>query len=68
MSWQKYLLIARQVLGLLVNTLAADDKYPVLYGDNLTMPIQMQLSQKQKIFPQFFSRFLKSRLDFEYLE
>ena len=40
-------------MGLLVNTLAADDNYPVLNRDNLTIPIQMQLSHKIKIFSRF---------------
>ena len=62
LSWKKSLLLTCQILGLLVNTLAADEKYPVLNRDNLTIPIQMQLSQKQKIFSQFFAAFLKSRL------
>ena len=51
-----------------VNTLAADEKYLVLNRDNLTIPIQMQLSQKQKNFDEFFGAFLKSRLNFEYIE
>ena len=34
----------------------------------LTIPIQMQLSQKQESFPQLFSAFLKSTLNFEYFE
>ena len=44
-----------------VNTLATDEKYPVLNRENLTIPIQMQLSQKQKTFSEFFYEFLKSR-------
>ena len=36
-----------------VNTFTADDKYSLLKRDNLTQPIQMQLSQKQKIFLNF---------------
>ena len=55
-----------QILGLLVNTLATDEKYPVLNRDNLTIPIQMQLSQKQKTFSQFFAAFLKSSINFKY--
>ena len=43
-----------------------DEKYPVLNRDNLTIPIQMQLSQKQKTFYQFFPGFLKSKLNFKY--
>ena len=53
-------------MGLLVSTLAADEKYPVLNRDNLTIPIQMQLSQKQKTFPQFFDAFSKPSLNFKY--
>ena len=55
-------------MGLLVNTLAVDEKYPVLNRDNLTIPIQMQLSQKQKTFPQFFLAFFKYGGNFERLE
>ena len=55
-------------MGLLVNTLAVDEKYPVLNRGNLTIPIQMQLSQKQKSFPQFFPAFFKSGGNFERLE
>ena len=50
------------MLGPYLNTLAADEKYPVLNRDNLTILIQMQLSQKQKIFSDFFAVSLKSRI------
>ena len=68
MCSKKFLLLTWQILGLLVNTLAADEKYPLLKRDNLTIPIQTQLSQKQKTFSQFFAAFLKFRLNFEYFE
>ena len=55
-----------KVLGLLVNTLTADDKFPLLNRDNFIHPIQMQLSQKQKKFAQFFSAVLKFKLNFEH--
>ena len=55
-----------KVLGLLVNTLTADDKFPLLNRDNFIHPIQMQLSQKQKKFAQFFSAVLKFKLNFEF--
>ena len=61
-------LLTCQVLRLLVNTLAADEKYPLLNRDNLTIPIQMQLSQKQKTFSNFYAAFLKSRLNFKDFE
>ena len=55
-------------MGLLVQTLAADEKYPVLKRENLTIPIQMQLSQKENTFPQFLAAFLKSNLYLEYFQ
>ena len=59
------MLVLCKILGLFVNTLTDDDKYSLLYRDNLTQPIQILLSQKQKTFSQFFSTFLKSTLEFE---
>ena len=56
------------MLGLIVKALAANEKYPLLKRDNLTIPIQMQLSQKQKTFSEFFAAFLKFRLNFKYFE
>ena len=49
-----------------VNTLSADDKYSFLNRDNLTQPIQMQLSRKEKTFSEFFGSFLKCSLNFEH--
>ena len=49
-----------KILRLFVNTLTADDKHYMLKRDNLTEPIQIQLSQKQKTFCQFCFAFLKS--------
>ena len=65
---KKSLLLTCQILGLLVNTLAADEKYLVLHRNNLTVPIQIQLSKKQKNISKFFAAFLKSKLDFEHFE
>ena len=36
--------------------------------DNLPLPVQMQLSEKPKTFPQFFIAFLESALNFEHFE
>ena len=57
-----------KILRLFVNTLTADDKYSHLNRDNLTQPIQILLSQKQKTFSEFFSSFLKSILNFEHFQ
>ena len=46
----------------------ADDKYSLLNRDNLTQPIPMQLSQKQKAFSAFFLAFSKSTLTFEHFQ
>ena len=62
------MLVLCKILGLFVNTLSEDDKYCLLYRDNLTQPIQILLSQKQKTFSEFFSPFLKSTLNFEHLQ
>ena len=55
-------------MGLILNTLAGDEKYLVLHNDNLTIPIQMQLSEKQKTFSQFSAAFLKCMSNFERFE
>ena len=68
MSRKKSLLLTWKILQLLVNTLAANEKYPVLNRDNLTIPIQMQLSQKRKTFSEFLATFFKSTLNFECFE
>ena len=68
LSWKESLLLTWQILGLLVTTLAAYKKFLVLHRDNLTIPIQMQLSQRQKTFSEFSGTFLKSRLSFEGFE
>ena len=56
-----------KILRLFVNTLTVDDKHYLLNRDNLTQPIQMQLSEKQKTFSQFVFAFLKSILNFKHL-
>ena len=66
LSWKTSLLLTCKILGLLVNTLATDEKYPVLNRENLTIPIQMQLSENKKSFSDFFAAFLKSSLNFEH--
>ena len=59
------MLVLCKILGLFVNTLSEDDRYCLLYKDNLLQPIQILLSQKQRTFSEFFSPFLKSTLNFE---
>ena len=62
-SWKKSLLVICKILGLFVNILNADHLYFLLNRENLRQPIQMQISQVQKIFP-----ILKSKLNFEHFQ
>ena len=57
-----------KVLRIFVNILTTDDKYSLLNTDNLRHPIQMQLSPKEKTFSDFFSAFLKARLNFQHFQ
>ena len=62
------MLVLWEILRPFVNTLSEDDKYCLLYKDNLLQPLQILLSQKQKTFSEFFSAFLKSTLNFEHFQ
>ena len=44
LTWKKSLFLTCQILGLLVNTLVANESNPVFNRDNLTIPIEKQLS------------------------
>ena len=62
------MLVLSKFLRLLVKTLTDDEKYFVLYTENLTQPIQMLLTQKQKSFSHFSSAILKSTLNFAHFQ
>ena len=53
-------LVLGDILGMVVNTLTADAKYPVQVCENLLLPIQMHLSEKAKAFSQLFVKFPES--------
>ena len=59
-------LVLSEILEVIVNTLTADDKYPVQDCKNLPLEIQMQLSEKK--ISQFFVPFLQSTSNFKHLE
>ena len=50
------------------NTLTANEKYPALDCVQLSSPIQMELSLKPTIFPDFFVSFLHSPSNFKHFE
>ena len=51
-------LVLGEKIAVFVNTLISDGSYPVPGCENLQLPIQMQLSEKQKTFSEFFFHFL----------
>ena len=67
LHWKKSFLVINKILRLFVNTLTVHDYIYLLNRDNLTQAIQIQLSQKQKNFPEFFFAVLKSILNFKHL-
>ena len=52
-EFDKVSLLIHKVLRLFLTTLTVDEEYYLLNRDNLTEAIEMQLSQKQKLFSQF---------------
>ena len=58
-----------KILRVFVHTLTVVDKHYLLNREKLTKPIQVQLSQKEKAFSDFFFffAFLKSILNFKHL-
>ena len=62
------MLVLCKFLRLLVKTLTDDEKYSLLYRENLTQPIQILLSQKRKTFSQLSSEILKPTLNFEHFK
>ena len=48
------------------NALPARDKYSLRNRNNLTQPIQPELSQTQEIFSEFLFGFLKCTLNFKH--
>ena len=48
--------------------LTANYEYSRSNSENLPLPIEMQLSEKSKIFSKFFIGFLESALNFENFE
>ena len=66
LHWKKSLLVIHKFLILFVKTLTVDDKHYLLKRDNLAQPIKIELSQKPKIFSDFFLAFLKSILNFKH--
>ena len=61
-------LVLGEILGDFPNTLTGDAEYSIQDSENLSLPIQMQWSEKRKTLSQFFVPFLESTLNFKRLE
>ena len=68
LTFKKFLLVICKISRLFPNTVSADGKYSLFNKDNLTQPIQIELSRKQKTFSEYFSAFLKFNLKFEHIK
>ena len=62
------MLVLCKFLRLLVKTLTDDEKYSLLYRENLTQRIQILLTKKPKTFCQLLSQILKPTLNFEHFQ
>ena len=62
------MLVPCKILGLFVNTLTNNDKYSLLYRDNLTQQIQILLSKKPKTFSKLFSEISKPTYNFGHFQ
>ena len=65
MIWKISPLVLGEILVVFVNRLTSDCKYPVEHCKNLQHPIQTELFEKRKLFPQFFVTFPESTSNFK---
>ena len=68
MELQKSLLDTWKFFSRFLNTLTTGDNYSLVTRDNWMQTVQMSLSQKQKVFSQFFSSFFESAFNFEHFQ
>ena len=68
MELQKSLLETWKFFSRFFNIFTADDKYSLISRGDWMQTIQMHLSQKQKIFSEFFAAFFKFALNFEHFQ
>ena len=66
--WNMSPLVLGKILGVFINTMTADGKYPIQDCENLQLPIQMELSEKRKTLSQFFVAFLECTSKFKHFE
>ena len=62
------MLVLYKFLRLLVKTLTDNEKYSLLYRDNLTQQIEILLSENPKTFSQLSSEILEHTLNFAHFQ
>ena len=68
MELQKSLLDTWKFYSRYLNTLTTGDNYSLVSRDNWMQTIQMPLSQKKKVFSEFFAAFFEFGLNFEHFQ
>ena len=68
MSWKKSPWLKFEILGVFANTWTANYKYSVPDCGNLSFPIQMIWSSKQKTFSAIFIPFMESPSNFKHFQ
>ena len=68
MSLKKSHLVIWKTLRPFVNTFTAYDKYFILNREYFINPMHMQLSGKQKRISEFYSAFLKFKVNFKHIQ
>ena len=66
--WKISPLVLGEILGVFVNILTTDAKYPLQDCKNLQLPIQVQLSRKRKTFSEFFVPFLERTCNLKHFQ
>ena len=66
--WKISPVLLGEILRTFLNRLIAEGKYPIEDWENLRLPVQMQLFEKQKNFSGFFLPFLESTINFKRFE
>ena len=61
-------LVLDEIVGVFLNTLTSDGKYPVEGCENFQLPFQTQLSEKRKTVAQLFVPFLDFTSHSEHFE
>ena len=57
-----------EILRLFFNKITANDQYSFPNSENVSQPIQIQLSKKQIAFSHVLGAFLKSTLNFQHVQ